>query len=169
MDRHTQTRLLHIPKPTYLHAPARVLMATIFLVSGTGKLASVDATKAYMEAYGVPGYLIYPAAGFEISTGIALLAGWHTRDVGVMLAMWCLFVAGIFHRDFKDQNQQIHFMKNLAMAGGFLVLADHGESSLRDEYAVGRSSCLSGAPHWSVELRLRSENRSEDDLPSYKI
>jgi putative oxidoreductase len=100
--------LLNAKHPKYLHAPARALLAIIFLVSGTGKLASVEPTQKYMEAYGVPGYLIYPAAAFEIGSGAALLTGWQLRDLGIMLAGWCLLTASIFHTDFKDQNQQIH-------------------------------------------------------------
>ncbi len=101
-------------------------MAVIFIVSGVGKLTNVDWAKKYMEAYGVPGYLYCPAAAFEIGSGMALLAGWHTREVGMLLAAWCLLTAAIFHRDVKDARQQINFMKNVGMSGGFLILADHG-------------------------------------------
>ena len=101
-------------------------MAVLFVVSGVGKLAAVEGTKKYMEAFGVPGYLLWPAAAFEIGSGMALIAGWHTRELAVPLAAWCLLTAAIFHRDFGDQLQQINFMKNLAMAGGFFILADHG-------------------------------------------
>ena len=106
------------------HSAARVLMSTLFLVSGTGKLGSPEQTAEYMEAYGVPGYLLYPAAALEIGGGMMLLAGIHTKWLSRVLAGWCLLTAMIFHTDLQDQTQKIMMMKNMAMAGGFLVLAD---------------------------------------------
>lgn len=120
-----------MPHPKYYHAPARVLLAVLFIVSGTGKLTNVEATQKYMEAFGVPGNLLWPAAAFEIASGAALLTGWNTRAFGMPLALWCLLTAAIFHRDFGDQEQQINFMKNMAMAGGFLILVEHGSNPLR--------------------------------------
>lgn len=115
--------------PLSKHSAARVLMSVLFLVSGTGKLGNVETTQQYMEAYGVPGYLIWPAAALEINGGLMLLVGVGLRSVGVVLSGWCLLTAMIFHRDLKDQTQQIMFMKNLAMAGGFLVLSDVSKDS----------------------------------------
>ena len=109
------------------HAAARLLMSVLFLVSGVSKLGSPAATRAYMEAYGVPGYLLYPAAALEIGGGSLLLADHaasHTRWLGGMLAGWCLLTALIFHTDLQDPEQKINLMKNMAMAGGFLVLAE---------------------------------------------
>ncbi|KAK8194330.1 hypothetical protein M8818_007519 [Zalaria obscura] len=107
-----------------LSVTSRLLMCALFVISGTGKLAAVDATKKYMETYGVPGYLVYPAAAFEIGSAMMLLMGQFPKELAIMLAGWCLLTAFIFHRDFDDQNQQFNFFKNLAMAGGFIVLAD---------------------------------------------
>lgn len=108
----------------YTHSTARVLISVLFLVSGTGKLGAVKPTQEYMEAYGVPGYLIWPAAALEIQGGLMLVLGLGLRSVGMILSGWCLLTGMIFHRDLTDQTQQIMFMKNLAMAGGLLVLAD---------------------------------------------
>ena len=92
-----------------------------------------------MEAHGVPGYLLYPAAALEIGGGSLLLADHnasHTRWLGGVLAGWCLLTALIFHTDLQDQEQKINLMKNMAIAGGFLVLAEIGGKG-REEGTVG--------------------------------
>jgi putative oxidoreductase len=105
---------------------AGLLMSILFLVSGIAKFSTVADTQAYMEAYGVPGEPIYPAAAFEISSGVAISAGLVPAVLCWLLAGWCILTAAIFHVDFGNQIQQIMFMKNLVMAGGFLVLAGDG-------------------------------------------
>ncbi|WP_279599358.1 DoxX family protein [Methylobacterium sp. E-065] len=102
------------------------MMVALFLVSGIGKLTAVAATQGYMTAYGVPAMLVWPAAAFEIGAGVLLLLGLWTRPLGLCLAGWCLLTAAIFHTAFADQNQLINFLKNLTMAGGFLLLARAG-------------------------------------------
>jgi putative oxidoreductase len=116
--------------PRWADAPARLLMSALFLLSGIGKLTAVSATQGYMAAYGVPAVLVWPAAAFEIGSGALLLLGLWTRPLGVLLAGWCLLTAAIFHTTFADQNQLINFLKNLAMAGGFLLLARAGATGL---------------------------------------
>ena len=154
----------------HLHLPARFLMSVLFLVSGFGKLQNVEATQKYMEAYGVPGFLLVPAAAFEIGGGTALLMGWRTRTWAMLLAPWCLLTAAIFHTDWKDQEQRINLMKNMAMAGGFMVLADHGLNLPSCTARVERNSDrLVGAPQWSIRIHLTSaENEQEHCLPLMK-
>jgi putative oxidoreductase len=82
------------------------------------------ATQGYMEAYGVPGVLIWPAAALEIGGGAMLLIGLKTRPLSIVLAGWCLLTAFIFHTKFADPIQMIMFLKNMTMAGGFLALAN---------------------------------------------
>ena len=106
--------------------PARLLMSVLFLLSGIGKLSAVGPTQHYMEAFGVPGVLLWPAAAFEISSGILLVIGLWNRPLSILLSGWCLLTAAIFHTAFSDQVQQVMFLKNLVMAGGFLLLAKHG-------------------------------------------
>lgn len=121
---------MSLTQPRWVDAPARVLMSALFLISGIGKLTAVSATQGYMAAYGVPAVLLWPAAAFEIGSGVLLLLGLWTRPLGVLLAGWCLLTAAIFHTAFADQNQLINFLKNLAMAGGFLLLAQAGATGL---------------------------------------
>lgn len=110
----------------YIDAPARAFLAAIFILSGIGKIGAFEATQGYMEAFGLPGILLTPTIVFEVGAGIAILIGFQTRMVAVLLAGFTLITAVIFHTDFGDQIQQIMFLKNVAIAGGFLLLAKVG-------------------------------------------
>ena len=114
----------------WIDAPARALMSMLFLLSGIGKLTAISATQGYMNAFGVPGVLVWPAAAWEIGGGVMLLIGLWTRPLALLLAGWCLVTAVIFHAAFADQVQMVMFLKNLTMAGGFLLLAKTGAPGL---------------------------------------
>jgi putative oxidoreductase len=120
----TLTKMLALTK--FVDAPARVLMSLLFLISGVGKLAGVVPTQAFMEAHGVPGILIWPAAAWEIGGGAMPLTGLWIRPLSILLAGWCLLTAAIFHTAWGDLNQMVHFLKNMTMAGGFLIVAKAG-------------------------------------------
>lgn len=101
----------------------RVAMALLFLVSAYNKVTGSGPTQAYMEAYGVPGILVWPAALWEMTAGVCLLLGLLPRLVTLGLVGWCLLTAAIFHRNWADGMQQMHFFKNITMAGAFAILA----------------------------------------------
>jgi putative oxidoreductase len=101
-------------------------MSLLFVISGLRKLASIGSTQAYMEAHGVPGILIYPAAALELCGAALLLLGLGVRPVSWVLAGWCVLTAAIFHTKFSDAGQRNNFFKNMTMAGGFLMLAKLG-------------------------------------------
>jgi len=105
-------------------------MATIFIVAGIDKILTPDGIRQYMESRHVPGGLLWLVVIFEIAGGGLILVGYQTRVVAAALAAYCVLTAAIFHANFTDQNQLIHFMKNFAMAGGFLVLASFGPGRL---------------------------------------
>nr|WP_258010986.1 DoxX family protein [Stenotrophomonas maltophilia] len=105
---------------------ARLLLMALFLVSGIGKLGDPGATQGYMEAMGVPGILLWPTIAFEIGSGLCILLGFQTRLVSVVLVVFSLVTAFIFHHNVADPTQQIMFLKNLGLAGGFLLLACTG-------------------------------------------
>ncbi len=109
---------------------ARVLLAAIFFMSGLGKFSAYAATQGYMESQGVPGMLLPLVIGFEILVPVLLVIGWQTRYAALSLAGFSIVTALMFHLDFGDQIQSIMFMKNLAMAGGFLLLFIHGAGEL---------------------------------------
>lgn len=111
---------------SYFDLPVRALMATIFILSGFGKISAFQGTQGYMEAYGVPGALLAPTIVFEIGAGLLLLFGLWIRQVSFLLAGFTLVSALIFHMDSTDQIQQMLLLKNLAMVGGFLLLAKQG-------------------------------------------
>ncbi|HEY9132046.1 MAG TPA: DoxX family protein [Dyella sp.] len=106
----------------------RVLLSALFLISGFGKLAAPAATKAYIASAGLPlpdvAYLI--AVAVEVGLGLLLLVGYRSRIVATLMALFTLATAFAFHAHFGDMNQQIHFLKNFAIAGGLLQIAARG-------------------------------------------
>lgn len=106
----------------------RILMAAIFLISGLGKIAAPAGTIGYIASAGLP----FPQLGLAIAVfvevvgGIALIAGYRTRIVAAVLAIFCVATAFSFHFNLTDQNQFIHFLKNIAMVGGLLQVVAFG-------------------------------------------
>ena len=117
----------------------RILMALIFVLAGLNKIGAIEGTQGYMEAMGVPGILIYPTILFEVGAGLAIIIGYQTKLVALALAGFCIVTAVLFHNNLGDQTQFVLFMKNFAMAGGFLFLARDGagEFSLDNRRASG--------------------------------
>jgi putative oxidoreductase len=109
-----------------LNLAARVLMAQIFIISGYGKITGYAATQGYMASMGVPGALLPLVIFAELAGGLAILFGFKTRWAAAGLAVFTLLSAVIFHRNISDQTQFIHFMKNLGMTGGLLMLVRYG-------------------------------------------
>lgn len=111
---------------SYLPLVARVLLAVLFLLAGLGKIGDVAGTAGYMSSVGIPGFLAWPAIIFEIGVGVLLIVGWQTRIVALAAAVFCIVTAILFHNNFADQMQMIMFLKNLSIAGGFLLLTANG-------------------------------------------
>lgn len=110
---------------------ARLLLATIFLVSGYGKLGPGYAgTQQYMESMGVSSALLPLVIVAELGGGVGVLLGALTRVAAVALAGFTLLAAFLFHAELGDRIQAIMFMKNLAIAGGLLMLAIHGAGAI---------------------------------------
>lgn len=105
---------------------ARLFLGQIFLLSGVFKISGFEGTQGYMEAMGVPGMLLPLVIFIEVAGGLAIIAGWQTRLVARALAAFTLVAAAIFHHNVADQMQLIMLMKNIAIAGGFILLAIHG-------------------------------------------
>lgn len=109
----------------------RLGLSLIFILSGVAKLgAGYAGTQGYMEAMGVPGALLPLVIALEIGGGLAVAAGLLTRWAALGLAVFSVASAVLFHFDLGDQGQFINFYKNIAIAGGFLVLAAHGAGRL---------------------------------------
>jgi len=105
---------------------SRLLLAQLFIIAGFGKIGGYAGTQGYMEAMGVPGVLLPLVIILELGGGIALLLGYRTKIVALLLAGFCLLSAVIFHNFLVDSSQMVMFMKNLAIAGGLLLLVQHG-------------------------------------------
>ncbi len=104
----------------------RILLSTLFLMSGLGKIAAYSATAGYMASVGLPSALLPLVILTEVGGAIAIVTGWKTRIVAILMAGYTVLTALIFHNHFADQNQMIHFMKNISIAGAFLTLAANG-------------------------------------------
>jgi putative oxidoreductase len=116
----------------YAAAAGRILLAAIFLLSGFSKVADPASALGYIGSVGLP--LPTLALGIailvEIVGGLALILGYRTRLVALALAGFSLATAGFFHSALGDQNQFIHFFKNIAMAGGLLQVAAFGGGTI---------------------------------------
>lgn len=104
----------------------RILLATIFIVAGFQKFGDLAGTGAMFVGAGVPSSLVLPVAIFEIVAGIAILIGLMTRVFALLLAAFCVVSAIVAHMNFADPVQAAMFLKNMAMAGGFLLLFAYG-------------------------------------------
>jgi putative oxidoreductase len=104
----------------------RILLASLFLVSGLGKLGAYAATAGYMASAGVPVALLPLVIALEVLGGLAIVLGWQTRPTSVLLAGFTLLAGALFHSNFADQIQMIMFLKNVSITGAFLLLAAHG-------------------------------------------
>jgi uncharacterized membrane protein YphA (DoxX/SURF4 family) len=137
---------LHSSKETTMNSILSLLgragLALIFIISGWGKIAAYAGTQQYMEAMGVPGALLPLVIVLELGGGLAILAGAYTRWVAIAIAAFSILAATIFHGNFADPMQAISFWKNLAIAGGFFVLAANGPGSLSLDAVLARGRAI---------------------------
>ena len=118
-----------LSNPLFL-VPARILLALIFILAGINKISGYEGTQGYMEAFGIPGMLLPLVILTEVGLGTFIVIGFQTRLAAFLLAGFTLISALIFHHNFDDQVQFLFFMKNLAIAGGFLALMVAGAGPL---------------------------------------
>ncbi len=107
----------------------RIMLALIFILAGIGKIIDPAGTSSYMESMGVNGMLLWPVVALEVLGGIALIVGYKTALVAFALALFSIAAAVIFHSNFGDKMQMVLFLKNIAMAGGLLLLAVGGTTA----------------------------------------
>jgi putative oxidoreductase len=112
----------------YAPLVGRLLIAPLFLLSGIGKITAPAATIGMMQAVGLPlptfGFLL--AIAIEIGGSICLILGYRARLIASVMAIFTLATALIFHTQFGDQNQLVHFLKNIALVGGLLQIVGFG-------------------------------------------
>ena len=104
----------------------RIFLSTIFLFEGINKIFNYEDTIEYMESFNVPEFLAIPTIILEILFPLLLIIGYQTKLSALVLAIFTLATALIFHTDFTNQMQLISFLKNFAIAGGFLILFING-------------------------------------------
>ncbi len=112
----------------------RVLISALFLISAFNKIFNLEGSMGWMEGFGVPGFLIFPAIAIEVILPVFVIIGYQARAAASILAIFCLLTAFIFHFDFSNQSQLISFLKNIGLAGGFLFIVVNGTK----EWAVDR-------------------------------
>jgi putative oxidoreductase len=113
----------------------RLLLASLFILEGWSKIRGYEAAAVYMDRYGVPSVLLPAAIALELGGGLLIAVGWQARIAAAALAAFCVATAVIFHDQLSNSNQLLHFEKDLAIAGGLLVLA------------------VAGAGRWSIDGR----------------
>ena len=116
---------------------ARIFLGHIFLLAGINKIGAYEGTQGYMESMGVPGELLFLVIILEIVGGLAVILGWQVRWASWALAAFTLVAGLIFHGNFDEQMQSIMFMKNVAIAGGFLALATAGAGAYSVKAVIG--------------------------------
>lgn len=113
----------------------RIMLALIFILAGVGKIMDPAGTTGYMQMMGVPSLLLWPTIALEVLGGIAIAIGFKTQYASFALAGFSVLAAVLFHANFADKMQMILFLKNIAMAGGLLLLA----TSARTAFSVDKA------------------------------
>ena len=109
---------------------ARILISALFLLNGVFKISNYDGTVGWMEGFWIPGIFIIPAIILEIVGPILIILGYKAKIAAGLLSLFCIATAVIFHNDFSDQMQLGSFLKNIALAGGFLFIFINGAKDL---------------------------------------
>ena len=104
----------------------RILLSALFLIEGIGKISMQEDVIMYMADYGVPEILFIPAIILEILFPLLLIIGYKTKLSALIMALFTLTVAIIFHTNFSEGKQMIFFLKDIAIAGGFMIIIVYG-------------------------------------------
>ena len=119
----------------------RIFLSAVFLIAGVNKIFNYEGTTAYMESFGVPDLLYIPAIILEILFPLLIVIGYQTKISALIMAIFSVSLAIIFHTDFSNQMQVMSFLKNFAIAGGFIIIFVNGPS------------------RWSIDYMLKSRKK----------
>ena len=108
----------------------RIFLSALFLIEGFGKISMQEDVVMYMEEYGVPGILFVPATVLEILFPLFLILGYKTKWAASIMALFTFAVAIIFHTDFSEGMQMMLFLKDIAIAGGFMIIIAYGPGKI---------------------------------------
>ena len=114
----------------------RILLSTLFLIEGINKISNYEGTIQYMESFDVPEYLAIPAIILEILFPLLLIIGYQTKVASLVLVIFTIVVAIIFHTDFDNHMQFITFFKDIAIAGGFMIIFVNGPGRFSLDYKL---------------------------------
>jgi putative oxidoreductase len=116
----------------------RILLVLIFFYSGIGKVGSFEGTAQYMVKYGMPyvNFFLVGAIFLEGIGSLTVILGYFTRFGALLLLIFMIPTTLIFHTDFADPMQKIHFMKNVSMFGGLLILLSTGAGRYSLDYLL---------------------------------
>ena len=114
----------------------RIFLSTLFLIEGINKISNYEGTIQYMESFDVPEYLAIPAIILEILFPLLLIIGYQTKIAALVIAIFTIVVAIIFHTNFDDQMQFINFFKDIAIAGGFIIIFVNGAGKFSVDYKL---------------------------------
>ena len=119
----------------------RIFLSAVFLIAGVNKIFNYEGTTTYMESFGVPDFLYIPAIILEILFPLLIIIGYKTKISALIMAIFSISLAIIFHTDFSNQMQVMSFLKNFAIAGGFIIIFVNGPS------------------RWSIDYMLKSKTK----------
>ena len=119
----------------------RIFLSAVFLIAGVNKIFNYEGTTAYMESFWVPDFLYIPAIILEILFPLLIVIGYQTKISALIMAIFSVSLAIIFHTDFSNQMQVMSFLKNFAIAGGFIIIFVNGPS------------------RWSIDYMLKSKTK----------
>ena len=114
----------------------RIFLSTLFLIEGINKIFNYEGTIQYMESFSVPEYLAIPAIILEILFPLLLIIGYQTKIAAFVMAIFTITVATIFHTNFDDNMQFITFFKDIAIAGGFIIIFVNGSGRFSLDYKL---------------------------------
>ena len=117
---------------------ARILLSSVFFVNGIAKTNNIDGTVGWMEMFGLPGFLIYPAIILELIVPLFIVIGFYVKLSSLLLGSFCILTAVIFLRDLSDPMTLTNFLKNFAMAGGFFILYLNGSKKFSLDYYLSQ-------------------------------
>ena len=109
---------------------ARIFLSLLFLIEGIRKISIQESVIMYMEDYGVPGTLFIPSIILEILFPLMIIVGYKTKLAALILSIFTFAVAIIFHTDFYEDMQMVFFLKDLAIAGGFMMIFFYGANKI---------------------------------------
>ena len=112
----------------------RLFLSGLFLIEGFGKISIQEDVIMYMEDYGVPGILFLPALVLEILFPLLLIVGYKTKWTASVMALFTFTVPIIFHTDFSESMQLMLFLKDIAIAGGFMIIIVNGPGKISLDY-----------------------------------